>query len=128
MKPQSVHNVVFKEGNRCIYFRREREREKRSGFSSVFLLHQKFDKLSQNFNKYELIDFRWEKIQNFPNFFSEKLQNVLGEKKTLEEMDHGMPSADITLILISWLLFWELVVCSHVESCGQPLLVLILSD
>jgi len=67
MKPQSVHDVVIKEGNRCIYFRRERE--KRSGFSSVFLLHQKFDKLSQNFNKYELIDFRWEKIQNFPNFF-----------------------------------------------------------
>jgi hypothetical protein len=60
---------------------REREREKRSGLSFVFLLHQKFGKLSQNFNKYELIDFLGEKVQNLPNFFQKKLQNVLGNKK-----------------------------------------------
>jgi hypothetical protein len=53
-------------------------------------------------------------------------------KKTLEEKDHGMPSADIKLILIlliSWLLFWGFVVCSHVERVvDNSLLVLILSD
>jgi hypothetical protein len=68
------------------------------------------------------------KSKILPIFFQKNHKVFWGEEKTLAEIDHGMPSADITLILISWLLFWELVVCSHVESCGQPLLVLILSD
>jgi hypothetical protein len=47
-----------------------------------------------------------------------KTTKSFGEKKILEKMDHGMPFADIKptlILLISWLLFWELVICSHVE-------------